>query len=159
MFVYVCLLYINNIKATGTKKLSQGGTFIAKENEALNARLDELDQRLSELESFMRTKDQELKKISVNEFIRSKNPKNDVERTLAIGYYLENYQSFENFNSSDIKEYFKKSREKIPLNVADKIQLNIKKGHIMNSGEKKDDLKAYILTNKGIDLVEKNFRG
>lgn len=129
-----------------------------KEIEDIKAKLVELEDRLVELESVKKVNPAKIRKLSINEFIRSKKPKNDVERALAIGYFLEQYESMENFNSNDLKEYFKKSREKIPSNIPDKILKSVKKGHIMSSEEKKDDLNAYILTNTGIDFVENDFK-
>jgi len=125
----------------------------------IKEKINELENRISKLEGFSKqNQDIAQKKMSIKEFIKSKNPKNDVQKTLIIGYYLENYEGMDSFNVSDIKKYFKDAREKVPLNVADKIQLNIKKGHIMDYGDKKDDLKAYVLTNSGEEYVDKDLR-
>lgn len=131
---------------------------IDKEINEIKTKLVELEGRIAKLESVKERNPEEIRKISINEFIRSKKPKNDVERTLAIGYYLEHNESMQNFNSVDIKNYFRKAKEKIPTNIPDKIQKSIKKGHIMDSEEMKNNRKAYILTNTGIYFVENNFK-
>lgn len=76
---------------------------------------------------------------------------------MTIAYYLEKYENLPCFNVSDIRESFKDAREKLPKNVPDKIQLNIKKGHMMDFGDKKDGLKAYVLTNSGEAYLENDF--
>jgi predicted Ser/Thr protein kinase len=129
-----------------------------REIKKIKTKLVELEARLTKLESIKETYPQKIRKLSINEFIRSKNPKNDVEKTLTIGYYLEQYESMENFNSNDMKKYFIKAKERIPPNISDKIQKSIKKGHIMDSEETKNNLKTYILTNTGIKFVENNFK-
>lgn len=121
-------------------------------------KLKELEMRLTKLESFSRiNREQTQKKLSIKEFIRSKSPENDVQKTLTIGYYLENHENMECFNLNDIKKSFKEAREKIPKNPSDKIQLNIKKGHLMDFENKKDNLKSYVLTNSGEKYVENDF--
>lgn len=122
-------------------------------------RLNELESRVAKLESNKITNLPKNKKLSVREFIQSKAPQNDVQKTLIIGYYLEKYENIPFFNVNDIKNCFKNAREKIPKNVADKIQLNIKKGHLMDYEEKKDNLKAYNLTISGEEYIENNFEG
>lgn len=97
------------------------------------------------------------KKVSIKEFILQKQPKNDVLKALAIGYYLEKYESFVSFNAKDIEKGFRDAREKVPPNVSDKIQKNVEKSHMMEA-EEKDGLKAYSLTNSGEKFVENNFK-
>jgi len=126
--------------------------------EEIMERLNELELRITKLEAY-RTPNRHKKKLSIREFIRNKDPKNDVQKTLIMGYYLEKYENMPFFNINDVKKCFKDAREKIPQNVADKIQINIKKGHLMDYEEKKDNLKAYNLTNSGEDYIDNNFEG
>jgi hypothetical protein len=99
-----------------------------------------------------------VKEISIKEFILSKKPKDDVQKTLAIGYFLEQHQHYTSFNVKDIESGFRASKEKVPLNIPDKIQMNLKKGQMMEAKEKKDNIKAYVLTNSGDRYVENNFQ-
>lgn len=129
----------------------------------LKSKIKDLETRIAKLEYSNKVNPDvnqpvDQKKTSIREFIKSKNPKNDVQKTLAMGYYLEKYELVESFNLADIKKCFKDAREKQPLNISDKIQLNIKKGHIMDYNDKKDDLKAYVLTNTGENYVDNDFR-
>jgi hypothetical protein len=116
-------------------------------------RITILEKTLSETKPKMTTK-----KISIKEFILQKQPKNDILRTLAIGYYLEKNGGLASFNGKDIEKGFRDAREKVPLNVPDKIQKNIAKGHMMEAEEEKDGLKAYVLTNLGEKFVENDFK-
>lgn len=129
---------------------------------AIYRQLDDHERRLSALESALQAKqtsgEPARKRISLKEFILSKKPKDDVQRTLAIGYFLEKYEEFSRFNSKDLTTAFRSSKEKVPLNVSDKLQMNVKKGHMMDSGEKKDNMKSYVLTSSGEQLVENNFQ-
>lgn len=99
-----------------------------------------------------------VKKTSICEFLISKNPKGDVNKTLAIGYFLEKYKNLEFFNKNDLEEYFKKAKEKIPTNINYKVYRNIEKGYMMEVKERKDNLKCWCLTNTGIKFCEKNFK-
>lgn len=125
----------------------------------IKKKLEEHEGRISKLESLSQTKPETVKKkISIKEFILSKKPKDDVQKTLAIGYYLEKYENLPPFNVKDLEESFRAAREKVPKNIGDKVQLNIKKGHMMDAKEKKDNLKAWVLTNSGEKYVENNFK-
>ena len=98
------------------------------------------------------------KKMSIQEYLRSKELKTDVDKTLALVYFMEKYENLEYYNKTDIEEHFKKSKEKPPLNINDKINSNIKKGYIMEVDEKKNNLKCWCLTNSGIEFCENDFK-
>jgi hypothetical protein len=98
------------------------------------------------------------KPISVKEFVLSKKPNDDTRRTLAIGYFLEKYEKAASFNIRDLEEGFRKGKEKVPLNINDKVNGNIRNGHMMVASEQKDGLTAWTLTNSGERFVESNFQ-
>lgn len=125
-----------------------------KQIKELYKRIEDLECRISKIEENTKINRKNTpKKTSIKEFIRDLKPSNDVEKTLIIGYYLEKFEEMECFNVNDMKKSFKDAREKMPKNVADKFQLNIKKGHFMDYGDK-DGLKSYILTNSGETYVK-----
>ncbi len=115
------------------------------------------EKRLSELEGLFRKSTPVIKPLSIREFLNEKNPNSDTDKTLAMGYYLEKYKGLTPFNKNDLKKIFIEAREKIPLNINDKINLNIRKGYIMEVGEK-EGFKAFQLTNSGEKYVENNFK-
>jgi hypothetical protein len=125
----------------------------------IQKQLENHEKRLSELETLLRAKPKVGgKAVAIKEFILAKRPKNDVQRALAIGYYLEKYQGLSSFNVRDLEDGFRAAKEKVPQNVPDKVQINVRKGHMMEAKEKKDGLKAYVLTNTGEKYVENDFK-
>jgi len=128
---------------------------IKKELEQIKDMLDRHEKKLSKLELFLIGRHKlKKKKLSLNEFILLKNPSDDVQRTLCIGYFLENYDGLSSFNKNDLETGFRKAREKLPPNVNDKVNLNIKRKYMDEAGEKKDGLKAWVLTNSGQKKVK-----
>lgn len=98
------------------------------------------------------------KSLSLREFVAEKNPENDVQRTLIIGYFLEHHKKMDSFNIEDIEREFRSAKMVPPTNINDKINMNIRKGGlIMEAQEKKDAKKAWTLTDSGEKEVEKGF--
>lgn len=129
---------------------------IKKELEQIKNRIDQYEERLSKLEDFLTgQRKAKKKKLSLREFILLKSPSNNVQQTLCIGYFLENYNGLSSFNKKDLERGYRKAREKVPLNVNDKVNLNIKKGYMKEASKKKDNLKAWTLTNSGQEEVER----
>jgi hypothetical protein len=131
--------------------------------EQLMKSVDELQSRMARLEATIHSgqgkwsKEQQKKKLSVKEFLRSQRPQTDVHKVLAIGYYLEKCEEMSLFNVNDIKNGLRAGKESIPSNTQAFINQNIKNGHIMECPEKKDKKKAYVLTNSGEEFVENGF--
>ncbi len=98
------------------------------------------------------------KQQSIKEFLLVKKPKDDVQRTLLIGYYLEKYRHIPSFNVRDLEEGLREAKEPIPGNINDKVNINIKSGCLMEAAEKKDKLKAWTLTVTGEQLVERDLK-
>lgn len=122
--------------------------------------LQEHEKRILKLESLLTSKSPTQtvlgKGMSVKEFLLTKKTKDDVQKTLCIGYYLEKFENAESFNASDVESCFRKAKEQVPTNINDKINMNIKKGFIMDSKEKKNNKKAWTLTSTGEAEVESN---
>jgi len=132
-------------------------------NKKIQQQINDLERRVTLLEKINKTKSSSLvgqgkgKKLTVREFLISKKPSDDVKKTLAIGYYLEKYDNFPSFNADDLHQGYEKAKEKKPLNINDKVNLNIKKGHMDGASEKKDNKKAWYVTNSGEQFVKNNF--
>ena len=142
-------------------------------NEILNKKIEELNSRLNgyekelnicnerlvSLEKMTQDKPEILdKKISIREFYLSKNPTDDIQKTLLICFFLEKYEHIELINIKDIENGFRNIKEKVPENVNYKVFMNIKKGCMMESGAKKDNLKTWTLTNTGEVFIDNNFK-
>jgi hypothetical protein len=118
-------------------------------------KLEEHERRISALEGIPAKKIQaESKRLSIKEFLLTKKPTGDVQKTLLVGYYLEHFDGMESFNVKDLEEGFRAAREPLPTNINDKVNLNRGKGHMMEAKEKKDKFKAWVLTNSGEQFVE-----
>lgn len=124
-------------------------------------RISDLENRVTSLERVVNqtkytglAQNQTKKKPSIKEFLISKRPSNDVERSLAIGYFFEKFEGFESFNADDLRGGFERAREKKPLNINDKINLNIRKGYLDEATDRKDGNKAWYLTSSGENFVE-----
>ncbi|MCK4352736.1 hypothetical protein KAW65_04935 [candidate division WOR-3 bacterium] len=125
----------------------------------IRKKLEEHEKRISKLESLFQTKPETVKKkLSIGEFILSKKPHDDVQKTLAIGYYLEKYETLSSFNVKDLEKGFEQLKKGIPENINYKVIRNINQGYITEVKEKKDKLKAWALTDSGEKYVESNFK-
>lgn len=133
-------------------------------NNDLQQQINNLDKRIKALEGIVGSTSQgeaagqQKKKLSLKEFLLTKKPSDDVKRTLGIGYFLENFESFTSFNTDDLLDAYEKAKEKKPLNINDKVNMNIRNGHMAESAVKKDNKKAWYITNSGESFVEKDFK-
>ncbi len=133
--------------------------------------MEKIETRLSDLENRVKLLEQKLnatlsqnstgvkikqnKSLSMREFLNTKELGDDVDRSLAIAYWLDFYDDVEVFNAADIGGGFRTARFTVPKNVNDKINMNIRNGHFAEAKEKKDGKKAYYITNSGINYLEK----
>lgn len=123
--------------------------------------LEEHEKRISEIEKRLGVevvRAVPAKIISIKELMLEKKPKDDVQKALLIGYYLEKHSMMANFTPNDIKEGFGGAKEPIPENISDKIAKNIKKGHLMELPDKKDGRRALVVTSSGEKFVENGFK-
>lgn len=97
------------------------------------------------------------KRTSIKEFVLTRSPHDDTQKALAIAYFKEKFEGFESFNVRDLEDGFRKAKERVPPNINDKVNHNIKNGHMMEASEKKDGLKSWTLTNTGELFVESGF--
>jgi len=132
-----------------------------KEILEIKKRLNEHEERLAKLEGSYETEPKVLRKsVSINEFMRSQKPNDDVQKTLAVGYYLEKYEGLTSFNAKDLENAFQ--RLKVPksqtINFNYKAIRNIQQGYMNETKEKKDKQKAWVLTKLGEEYVERGFQ-
>lgn len=124
----------------------------------LEKRIEILEQKIKELENKFSNGEIKTeatnKKVSIKEFLLTKKIDDDVKRTLVLAYYLEHIDNQSSINSEDLKKAFGLAKCKAPANINDKVNLNIKNGHLMEADEKKDSKKAWVLTATGEKFVE-----
>ncbi|MHA1223082.1 MAG: hypothetical protein ACTSP3_07475 [Candidatus Heimdallarchaeaceae archaeon] len=121
--------------------------------------LEDHEKRITAIEKLLTKESKNVKKqMSIKEFLLTKKIENDVQKTLAIGYFLENYDNMNCFNVKDLEKGFKRVKEKPPKNINYKVVRNIQKGFMMEAEEKKEKLKAWVLTTLGEEFVENELR-
>jgi len=100
-----------------------------------------------------------LEGLSLVEFLNAKGPKSHPDRVTVMAYYLHHYQGVEIFNADDINECYSQARISRSANLNATINKNIAKGYIMEAKEKKDNKKAWMITQTGERYVESNLKG
>ncbi|MGL5164724.1 MAG: hypothetical protein ACRC9K_02410 [Afipia sp.] len=127
-------------------------------SEAVSIRLDQLEKRIETLEKRLEGGDAEAvakpKRLSAKEFMLTKTLKSEVQKVLALAYFLEHEEGLTSFNVSDLEVVFRAAREKLPKNMNDAVNKNIARGFVMAASEKKDSKKAWQLTSTGERFVE-----
>ena len=129
-------------------------------------RLSILEQRVSDIENQLsvgnslgsQESNTNGKRLSVKEFVLDKKPKGDVQKTLVISHYLEKYENMTSINVDDLAKYFRLAKEPVPSNLNDKINMNIRKGHMTEAESKKENKKAWVVTNTGEQFIENEFK-
>lgn len=120
-----------------------------------------LEARVTTLESggpsVSRSMDVPEKRLSIGEFLLECAPSNGVQTTLAIAYFLEKYEGVSPFNAADIKKTYRTAKETMPKNTNDNVNMCVKNKDMMEEPEKKDSLKAWVVTRRGIQYVENKF--
>jgi len=126
----------------------------------LEERIFDLEKQVSEIKTILTDEDSKSTiakhkvKVSINEFIKSKNVQNDVQRTLVIAYWLDYFEKVDSFGVSDLEMGFRSARLSVPKNINDKVNLNIKNGHLSEDKKKKNGKKTWYVTNTGVEFVE-----
>lgn len=123
-------------------------------------RIKTLEGRVSALEAAMVSPSAAkptAKKQSPKEFLLTVTPKTVVDKTLALAYYYEVVTGQGAFNTTDLEAMFRAAKEKLPTNMGDMVNKNIRKGHVMEDAAKKNDKKAWVLTATGEKYAEGNF--
>jgi hypothetical protein len=129
-----------------------------EEGSELRKVIAEQEARIRRLEAMLEgEKEGPTKRISLKEFVLSKEPDSDVQRVLTFGYYLEKYDGLEAFNYEDLKRAFRMAAESLPGNLRETVRKNVTKGHLMETGQKKGGSKTWMLTNTGEKVVDEGF--
>lgn len=124
------------------------------EDENLRLRVEELEERVTELENRLDGGGDVQTADGISEFVQSVNPSNHQERALAIGYYYETYRDYENFTNSDIEEGYRECRIPRPGNIRDVMnKLNKQEGWTMEDG-KDGRATQWIVSRDGQEWIE-----
>jgi hypothetical protein len=93
------------------------------------------------------------KKLSIKEFLLQNPPSTDIQRTLAIGHFLETHAGMASFTKSELEKGYSDAREPTPSNISVNIKHCIKQGHMMEADEKKNNKPAYVVTRRGEEFM------
>ena len=133
------------------------------ETEDTISRLNKLEERVERLEKYFVNESTSAvtkpRKLSAKEFLLTKSPKSEVQKVLALAYFLEHQEGIESFNVSDLEATFRAAREKVPKNLNDAVNKNIARGFMMEAKEKKDLKKTWQLTSTGGRFIEEQAKG
>ncbi|MEO5950206.1 MAG: hypothetical protein ABIQ04_02040 [Candidatus Saccharimonadales bacterium] len=130
----------------------------------IETRLTSLESRVAALESARAdstrtgTNLKSAKPQSAKEFLIGLKLGTAVEKTAALGYFVETVSQVGPFNVDDIESAFRSAKEKVPTNIGDMVNKNIKKGLFMEHREKKGGKKSWVLTSTGETLAENDFK-
>lgn len=98
------------------------------------------------------------KKLSIREFLLKHPPTTDVQRTLAVGYYLERHEGMGSFTRADLESGYRDAKHSLPSNMSMNIQHCVRAGNMMEAKEKKDKKPAYVVTSTGEQFVESGYK-
>jgi len=97
-------------------------------------------------------------KMQINEVLASKNLKSHMDKVEAIAWHFLR-EGDDSVTRKEILEAYGKARMKRPQNLTDVINQSVKRGHLIDSPEKKDGEKAWCITHTGEKYVEENLLG
>lgn len=98
------------------------------------------------------------KKLSIREFLLKHPPTTDVQRTLAVGYYLETHEGMGSFTNADLERGYRDAKHSLPSNMSMNIKRCIEAGNMMETKEKKDKKPTYVVTSTGEQFVENSYK-
>ncbi|MBI2583229.1 MAG: hypothetical protein HYW25_01050 [Candidatus Aenigmarchaeota archaeon] len=128
-------------------------------SQTVEDRLNHLEERVQKLEAMLQQKPPVgaavERKLSLTEFLRSKNPKNHVETIVCMSYYLEKFRNKAAFTRKDIDACYSEARQTKPKNISDLIGKAAQRGLVMMADDAPSGVaKAWVLTTSGLDFVE-----
>jgi len=133
-------------------------------NTDLIKRIEELEARVTKLESVsvaqassVTSAPSKKDKVSVVEFMRSKNPTTAMDKTLVFAVFFETESDKDTFNTEDLLSLWRQAKETPPSNINDLINKNLKKGYIAEEKTEKGQKKAWYVTRTGSEVVDRGF--
>jgi hypothetical protein len=92
------------------------------------------------------------KRVSAPEFLKKVNHKNQTDRAIALGYYVENMDSQSNFTTTELGTLGRQTKHPF-TNISDSVARLVARGLMMSAGEKEGQ-RAYALTASGEEYVD-----
>ncbi len=95
--------------------------------------------------------------MELNEFLASKKAESHPDRLVAIAYYYYR-RSGDSITTKDVADAYGKVRLKKPQNIHDVLSTCIRRGILVDT-EKKDGMRAWLITPSGESYVERELSG
>lgn len=92
--------------------------------------------------------------VSINQFIKSKMFGNSIDLTLGIIYYVEKYEGISIVNKNLLKDYYDKSKTKLPTNLSQNLLNLTQKGYIKTVDKESNGVINYSITNDGEEFID-----
>jgi hypothetical protein len=89
----------------------------------------------------------------LGQLLKMAKPRSDIDRALLGLYYLEKYRNAQNATAAEIRDAIKEARVPPPANINDAVNKNIRKGLVMNAGDRENKM-VFVLTTDGEASVE-----
>ncbi len=121
--------------------------------DAILEAIKNLEARVAHIESGGAAAPAAPKKLSIKEFLLQHPPTSDIQRTLAVGYFLETHTGIASFTKAELEKGYRDGKESTPSNIGVNIRHCIKHGHMMEAEEKKNNKTAYVITRSGEQFV------
>jgi hypothetical protein len=96
---------------------------------------------------------------SLTSFIKKRQPKSHPDIVLVIATYLYQYKGILSFTKAEIEQCYREALLSKSANISQDINRNRKKGYIDLTGEERDSLKTFYVTQDGIDYVASMLKG
>lgn len=130
---------------------------LIKRIEELEARVKILETNPSSNANIITSIPSKKDRLSVVEFMRSKNPTTAIDKTLVFAVFSEMENGKDSFNTEDLLSFWRQAKETPPSNINDLINKNLKKGFIAEEKTEKGQKKSWYVTRTGTEVVEKGF--
>ena len=95
----------------------------------------------------------ERKAKSLNQLFKMAKPRSDIDRTLIAAFFLEKFRDYQNATAAEIRDAIKEARVPPPANINDAVNKNIRKGFVMNAGDRENKM-VFVLTSDGESAAE-----
>jgi hypothetical protein len=93
--------------------------------------------------------------MDLTEFLAAKKVATHPDRVVAIAYFTYHAQSGAGVTTQDLTDAYSRARVKKPQNFPDVIAACVRRGRLVE-GERKDGMKAWVITRTGESYVEQN---
>ena len=98
------------------------------------------------------------KKLSIKEFLLEHPPATDIQRTLAVGHFIEICGGMASFTKAELEKGYHDAKEPAPSNISVNINHCIRNGHMMEAEEKKNNKTAYVITRRGEQFIAAGYK-